>query len=82
MQRGAKMADKLKLSKERMGEIALMYVRKKIRKESITLDATQMRRQIGNTAKELSISHEEASAFAENILSDAFSEILEEIVKK
>ena len=72
-----------KMSEERMGEIALMYVRRKIRKEaSVSLDPTQMRRQIGNTAKELGISYEEAAVFSEHLLFDAFNELLVQIIKK
>ena len=69
------------MTKERMGEIALMYLCKKVRRESISLDPTQMRRQLGVTAKELDISIGEAAAFMENMLFGAVNELLEDLRK-
>ena len=77
----AKVSQATAMTKERMGEIALMYVRNRIRKEPTSLDPAQMREQIGNVAKELNISYEEAAMFSEKLLCVAFHELLVEIVK-
>ena len=52
------------LTESRKGEIALAHLRMKIRKEGIRLKP-DTKRQIANTAKELGISVEEATEFAE-----------------
>lgn len=71
-----------KLSEERMGEIALLYVRNKARKESVRLDAQELRRQSGTTAKELGIETEEALQFISTILFDAFNDVIDGLDKK
>ena len=71
-----------KLSEERMGEIALLYIRNKVRKESIRLDHQELRRQSGTTAKELDIEMEEALQFLSTILFDAFNDVIEGLDKK
>lgn len=76
----AKMA-KIKMSQERMGEIALMFVRNKLHQDSIQMDPSKVRRGIGNTAKELGISYDEAAIFMESLLADAFNEVLGAIIK-
>lgn len=64
------------LSKERMGEIALLYVKSKARKDSIPLDPQELRRRSGVTAKELGIETEEALQFLLAILSEAFNDVV------
>lgn len=70
------------MSEERMGEIALMYVRRKIRNDSLTLDPEKLRREIGNVAKDLSVSYDEVAQFTNNILLEAFNDVLEGIGKE
>ena len=65
------------ITKERQGELALMHLKSKLRREGITIKPN-MRRQTANEAKELGISHEEAAEFAELL----FREIVEEAFAK
>lgn len=70
------------MSEERMGEIALMYVRRKIRNDSMPMNPEKLRREIGNVAKDIGIGYDEAAQFSNNILFDAFNDILEGISKE
>ena len=65
------------ISKERQGEIALLYLKNLIRKEGVTIKPN-MRRQTANMAKELGISLEEVAEFTEMLV----REIVEEAFKK
>lgn len=65
------------LSKERQGEIALIYLKDKMRREGIKLSSSS-RRDIGDTAKKLNIPVEEATEFAEILV----REIVEETFPK
>jgi len=69
-------------SEERMGEIALLYVKRKVRRDSVSMDPEKIRREIGNTAKDLGISIGEATHFVREILSEAFYEVIEGLNKK
>ncbi len=64
------------ISKERQGELALMYLKKKLLREGVTIKSN-MRRQTTNEAKEIGISPEEAAEFAEmfvhEIVKEAFT---------
>ncbi len=61
------------MSKERMGEIALMYFKQKLRREGLNLKPN-MQREAGNQAKALGISPEEASEFLEILATELFGE--------
>lgn len=65
------------ISKERQGELALMYLKNKLRREGVTIKPN-IRRQTANEAKELGISSEEAAEFAEMLI----REIVEEAFAK
>jgi hypothetical protein len=65
------------ISKQRQGELALMYLKNKLRHEGVTIKPN-MQRQAANEAKELGISPEEAAEFAEMLVRD----IVEEAFKK
>lgn len=65
------------ISKERQGELALMYLKAKLRREGVTIKPN-MQRQTGNEAKDLGISPEEAAEFAEMLI----REIVEEAFPK
>ena len=71
-----------KLSQERMGEIALLYVLNKAHKDPVRLDAQELRRQSGTAAKELGISTEEALQFIATVLFDTFNNVIEDLDKK
>jgi len=58
-----------KMTKERRNEIAYLYVAEKVRQRGIpTLKPNEIKREIGNTAKSLGISFEEASEFARELV--------------
>ena len=59
----------MELTIKRRNEIAYLYVINKVRNEGISnLKANEIQRQIGNTAKELDISVEEAQEFVRGIV--------------
>lgn len=62
-----------KMSKERMGEIALLYMKQKFRDEGIRL-TQNFKRQVGNTAKEIGVPTTEALAFVEIIVRELVEE--------
>jgi len=55
------------MTDERKGQIALLFLKRKLKDEGIRLKP-DMRRQIGNEAKELGISTEEAVEFVEGLV--------------
>lgn len=57
----------------RKGQIALLYLKNKIREEGVRL-TPNMKRQIGNTAKAVGISVEEATEFDEIIVRELVEE--------
>lgn len=59
------------MSKKRMGEIALLYLKKKLRREGLTLKPN-MQREVRNEAKLLGISSKEASEFLEILATELF----------
>lgn len=61
------------ISKERQGEIALLYLKNKLRRDGVTIKPN-MQRQTGNEAKELGISPEEAAEFAEMLVRELMEE--------
>ncbi len=65
------------ISKERQGELALLYLKNKLRREGVTIKLN-MQRQTANEAKELGISPTEAAEFAEILV----REIVDEAFKK
>lgn len=65
-----------KMSEKRMGEITLILVKKQIRQERIPLDPAEVRRRLGDKAKEFGISLDEAMQFTEMLLSEAFAEMM------
>ena len=56
------------LSEERMGKIALLYVREQLRKEGGSLLTPNFRREVGNTAKAIGITTAEAMMFIEALV--------------
>ncbi|HBB43834.1 MAG TPA: hypothetical protein DCZ83_00330 [Candidatus Yonathbacteria bacterium] len=72
----SKMALRVALNETEMGEIALAYVKRKIRQDSIPLNAEKLRRETCNVAKEIGISQEKAMQFVSQILDSAFKEVL------
>jgi hypothetical protein len=59
---------------KRKGEIALMFLKNKLRKDGIRL-GQNTKRELGNTAKELGISTEEAVEFAEGLTRELVEEV-------
>lgn len=57
----------------RKGEITLAYLKNKLREEGVRL-TPNFRRQVGNTAKAIGISTEEAMEFAEGIVRELVEE--------
>jgi len=57
----------------RQGEIALLYLKNKIRKDGVKI-SPNMKREIGNTAKAIGISVEEATEFSEIIVRELVEE--------
>lgn len=70
------------MSKERMGEIALAYLKAKIRKDSISMDPEKIRREIGNIAKDTGIKPDEALSFTSILLAEAFDAVLQGLSKE
>ena len=72
------------LSKERMGEIALMCMKMLITKKKLldTMDPQEIRRHVGSMAKDIGIDYEEASQFAGTLLAGAFRNVLEGLNKE
>ncbi len=57
----------------RKGQIAFLFLKHKIREEGIRL-SPNFQRQVGNTAKVIGISMEEAMEFAEIVMGEIFDE--------
>ncbi|MFZ2975197.1 MAG: hypothetical protein WA055_01030 [Candidatus Moraniibacteriota bacterium] len=57
----------------RKGQIALLYLKNKIREEGVRL-TPNMKRQVGNTAKAIGISVEEAMEFTEILVRELVEE--------
>ena len=57
----------------RKGQIALAYLKNKLREEGVRL-TPNFRRQVGNTAKAIGISTEEAMEFTESIIRELVEE--------
>jgi hypothetical protein len=64
------------MTKERRHEIAYLYVARKLRKEGFHLDQN-FRRDIGNTAKDLGITLNEALEFIEPFAREQFEKTFE-----
>ncbi len=62
------------LTEERKGQIALLFLKDKIRNEGLKLSKDN-KRQIGNTAKSLGINPEEATEFAELLVREFVDEV-------
>ncbi|NLE07156.1 MAG: hypothetical protein GX627_00885 [Parcubacteria group bacterium] len=56
------------MTEERRGQIALMFLKLKLQEEGVRLRPNDFRRQVGNWAKALGITTEEAMAFAEGLV--------------
>mgnify|MGYP001615279920 FL=1 len=63
--------------KRNMGDMALLYVKRIFRRVPLRLEPQGYRRQIGNDAKKIGLSTEEAVQFVEVILSEVFKDFLE-----
>lgn len=68
------------MSRERMGEIALLYVQHKMKKDGIPV-GPEAKRRIGQTAKDLGISTEEAVHFVAMLTHDFVSSTYPQIQK-
>lgn len=67
------------LTPERKGQIALAFLKYQIREKGIsTLRPNQIRREIGNTAKAIGISVEEAAEFAKTLVMEAVNDCFPE----
>ncbi|MFZ2303451.1 MAG: hypothetical protein WAV98_01505 [Minisyncoccia bacterium] len=75
------MSIRIVLTEAEMGEIALKYVQRRILSESVPMNTDKIRREIGNTAKELGLSPEKAIQFVLQILSPAFEKVLMDLGK-
>ena len=62
------------LTKERMGEIALLHLKNRIRNEGIRLKP-DIKRQIGNEATKIGIPAHEAVAFVEELVREMVAEV-------
>lgn len=62
---------------KRKGEIAYLFLKNNLRKNGVRL-GQHTRREIGNVAKELGISFEEAFEFAEELTRELFDEAFAE----
>lgn len=67
------------LNEQRKGEIALAYLRMKVRNEPILLNPEEMKRKINNTAKSLNIEPKEAMRFVEELFREASEEMFAKI---
>ena len=65
----------------RQGEIALLYLKNKIRNDGVRLSPNIMR-EIGNTAKAIGISLKEATEFSEIIVRELVEEIFPKLPPK
>ncbi|MCX6743393.1 MAG: hypothetical protein NT116_04120 [Candidatus Parcubacteria bacterium] len=63
------------LSKERQGEIAMACLKYLLRKRGFTLNS-QIKRELGNSAKELGIDPEELKAFLKPLVQEILDEAL------
>ncbi len=61
------------MDEARKGQIALAYLKNKLREEGVRL-SPNIRRQIGNTAKAIGITTEEAMEFAEGLVRELVEE--------
>ena len=69
------------MTKERMGEIALLFLKQKLREEGIRL-TPNFKRQVGNTAKSIGIETAEALVFAEIIVRELVEETFADAEKE
>jgi len=67
------------LTTERKGEIALAILKAKAKKERRLPDANELKRNIGNLAKELGFSKAELTEFVVVLLKEVTKEIVSEI---
>ncbi|MBA3733068.1 hypothetical protein H0W91_01695 [Patescibacteria group bacterium] len=64
----------MKLTEERKGELALLFLKTRFKNDGIRLKP-DMRRQIGNDAAKIGIKAEEAVAFVEELVREMVEEI-------
>ena len=62
------------LTEQRKGNIAMLYLKHKLRSTGLRL-TPNFKREVGNTAKSLGISYEEALEFAENLVRELVDEM-------
>jgi hypothetical protein len=62
------------LTKERIGEIAYALLKYKMRTDSLKLDPSAIRRDVGNAAKELGIAAQELQAFLWRVTGEILDE--------
>ena len=64
----------MKLTEERKGQIALLYLKARFKDEGVRLKP-DMRRQIGNAATQIGISTDEAVALVEELVREMVEEV-------
>ena len=62
-----------KMSEERRGQIALLFLKAKMRRDGIRIKA-DMRREVGNEAKEIGVGVDEAMWFLEEMVGELLTE--------
>jgi len=70
------------LSKERIGEIAMVVLQEKLERDgNIRLNPSEIKREVANTSKKLGITPQEGAEFVGIILKTAYDKCMAEVEK-
>lgn len=69
------------LSKEKLGEIAMLALVAKFKEEGLMLRPKEVKRQISNVAKKLGITPAEFAEFCKVVYKELYTETMEELEK-
>jgi hypothetical protein len=70
------------LSKERIGEIAMLVLQEKLERDgNIRLNPSEIKREVSNTSKKLGITPQEGAEFVGIILKTAYDKCMAEVQK-
>ncbi len=69
----------MSLSKERIGEIALLMLQDKLEQDGIRLNPKEVGREIVGTSKRFGITKREGAEFVRNILKTAYDKTMAEV---
>lgn len=69
----------MQITQERVGQIAMLLLRKKMGRDALSLNSQQIRSQVTEEAKNLGIAPRELAAFAMIMYTEAFEKTMTEL---